>query len=654
MGGAVALPLVVEVAFGEQPLDTGTLTWTDISDYVRRNGIDFSRGWDTEAGEPQAGRLTFTLNNESGDFTPGATGAFGEIRNRLPVRVSAVVGTATGNALTYDDEVGWYDMFGATYEDTEIGNVVLWTGLVESWRISWENGVRSQVAVTAVDRWAAIRRLKFDGEFVERVLIDQSPANLWPLTEKHTQPERVEPTVGSNVLTAKVAQTDTLSVGSASNPQTWLTAPDTEVVTTSFSLVRGPAFTLPGGANLLPTGAASIAFTASAWVKDAKVAVTTPATLPTECVTLQVSGTTAYVSLARTGGAAAEVYKTAATTSGVWHHVAVTMSVNGSGACTMNYYLDGASIGSDTTSWTTSGWTVATTEIEFRTPVAYTGGIAYFATWNSALTAGQILEQYRAGTTMGVAGETAAVRAARLLTLVSPAPSLSTTGTFTSTMSKQDLLDKSLADALFECSTAERGTIYMDTAGWPVLTSRSWRVASAVAFTIPAKALGRDVGWTLDDQQLTNSATVDRMVGDTSAGQVKAKNDTSIATYGEQNKSLQVWLDTDAQLLDRANAEANIDAYPLPRSSDLTVDLLTKAATIPAATLLAADIGQRIAVSGLPAEAPGETEFYIENIADKITTSGWERTFTVSPRADYWTLQDATYGALDSTFVLAF
>ena len=109
-----------------------------------------------------------------------------------------------------------------------------------------------------------------------------------------------------------------------------------------------------------------------------------------------------------------------------------------------------------------------------------------------------------------------------------------------------------------------------------------------------------------------------------------------------------------ADVLDRANAEANIDAYPLPRSSDLTVDLLTKAATIPAATLLAADIGQRIAVSGLPAEAPGETEFYIENIADKITTSGWERTFTVSPRADYWTLQDATYGALDSTFVLAF
>ena len=40
-------------------------------------------------------------------------------------------------------------MDGVTYNDAEIGTVVLWTGLVESWRIFWENGVRSQVGVTA-------------------------------------------------------------------------------------------------------------------------------------------------------------------------------------------------------------------------------------------------------------------------------------------------------------------------------------------------------------------------------------------------------------------------------------------------------------------------------------------------------------------------
>lgn len=59
-------------------------------------------------------------------------------------------------------------------------------------------------------------------------------------------------------------------------------------------------------------------------------------------------------------------------------------------------------------------------------------------------------------------------------------------------------------------------------------------------------------------------------------------------------------------------------------------------------------------MSGLPAEAPSTDEFYIETIADRVTHTGWERTFTVSPRADYWTLQDATYGQIDDVFVLAF
>lgn len=652
MGGSVALPLVVEVAFGAEPLDTGTLTWTDISDYVRRGtGIDFSRGWDTESDEPIAGRLTFTLNNETGDFTPGETGSFGEIRNRLPVRVSAVIGTATGNALTYDEGVGWYDMLGATYDDTEIGVVVLWTGLVESWRQSWENGVRSQVAVTCVDRWAAIRRLKFDGKQIERIVTAQAPTDFWTLTADKTEQDRAEPTTGTNLLDAKTATSGILLAPDQPNPQAWRT--DVGAYTPGVSIPPtasdNPTF-ITSETSLLPTGSASVAFSVTGWVREGRISVIAPSILVTEAVALQVLTGTAYVSLARSGGAGAENYKTASADSG-WHHLAVTCSVNGSGACTLNFYLDGASIGSDTT-WSSSGWTVATPWMRFYTATG--GAVAYAALWDRALSAAEVLAQYQAGSALGVTGETAAVRAARLLTYVDPAPSLSTTGTFTSTMSKQDLADKSLGDALQECATAERGTIYMSRDGWPVLTSRSWRVASPVSFTIPAKALAADVTFTLDDQQLTNSATVDRMVADATAASVSARNDASVATYGEQNKALQVWVDTDAQLLERANAEANINAVAQPRSSDLMVDILTKSATISASTLLGADIGQRIAVSGMPATAPGQDEFYIDSISDKVTASGWERTFTVSPRADYFTIADATYGQLDNVFVLAF
>jgi len=653
VAGTSYLPLVVEVAFGADPMDTGTLTWTDISAHVKRgSGLDFSRGWDTESGEPLAGRLTLTVNNDTGDFTPGATGTYGLIRNRLPVRVSAVLGTATGNALTYDDAVGWYDMTGATYDDTEIGTVVLWTGLVESWRITWENGVRSQVAVTCVDRWAAIRRLKFDGKFIERVTVNQSPTNLWTFTGETTTQNRAEASVGG-LLLVQADPLGTLTAPSIDNPQEWLTGPQTLVA----DCYNGtwPYATFVPGAALLPSGATSVAWTVSAWVKGTSGAVTLsdPAAVgPPPWVELSISGGTAYLAVARTTGVGAEVYQTSAVTSG-WHHLAASVAVDGAGACTIRWWLDGVLLATDTTTWASGGWTVATTKIGRQDTVAGST-VAYVATWDRALTTDEVLAQYRAGSGMGAAGDTADVRAQTLLTLVSPAPTVSDTGTFTSTMSKQSLVDKSLGEALMECAAAEAGALYMDTAGWPVLTARSWRVGSAVAFTIPATALSADVSWTLDDQQLCNSATVDRMVSDESAGTVKATDDASVATYGEQSRSLSLWLHTDAQALDRANAESHMFATPMPRSADLSVDLLTKSATIPAATLLAADIGDRIAVSGMPAEAPGETEFYIDSITDRVTASEWQRTFTVSPRRDFWTLQDATFGVIDSVYVLAY
>jgi hypothetical protein len=51
---------------------------------------------------------------------------------------------------------------------------------------------------------------------------------------------------------------------------------------------------------------------------------------------------------------------------------------------------------------------------------------------------------------------------------------------------------------------------------------------------------------------------------------------------------------------------------------------------------------------------PPSKTFFIESIADKITEKGWTRTFTVSPRLDYFTVENATFGVIDSTNVLAF
>lgn len=629
MGGSVALPVIVEVAFDTEPLDTGTLTWTDISAYVKRSaGIDFSRGWDTEAAEPLAGRLTFTVNNDDGRFTPGETGAFGEVRNRLPVRVS------------------------------RSGVGVLWTGLVESWRQSWENGVRSQVQVTCVDRWAAIRRLRINADRIEGVAQATAADYLFPFTDADTGfAESADrwPRMTLIYPTGGYTSVDYLAVEHPTDPSKsvaqlttqrdiyWLRSP---AVSTTWSMNDGISMSLTAK---MPSG-----FPQTNDIVAYSLEFGIDGIIQVGFIKRISDGAIVAAGQVYDGSTNMSVQGATALSTSTWHTATITVARSGT-TVTLNVYVDGVLDATDTDTYASD---LTDTSYKFLIRPNSSVTTNYTVSLGGAMAHKRALSDDEAKAVSSLAAtwpsETAAVRAARLLGFVSPKPTLSTTGTFTSTMSMQDVADKSLADALFECATAERGTIYTSRDGWPVLTSRSWRVASPVSFTIPAKALAADVAFTLDDQQLTNSATVDRMVGDTAAGTARSRNDASVAIYGEQNKSLQIWVDTDAQLLERANAEANIDAVAQPRSSDLMVDVLAKNATISAATLLGADIGQRIAVSGMPATAPATDEFYIETIADRITHTGWERTFTVSTRADYWTLQDATYGQIDNVFVLAF
>ena len=617
MGGTVSLPATVEVAFGANPLDTGTLTWTDISAYVKRTrGIDASRGWDAESSQPMAGRMQFQVNNDDGRFTPGTTGAFGLIRNRLPVRLKQ-------------------------------GSTVLWTGLVETWKVSWESGLRSLVDVTCVDRWAAIRRTKLDRDRIALAAQITGRTMHWKFEDG---PATFAESTGAGQAFQPGTGASNLSAGSVLHPTGDSQLPQvlgisaTGVQMTTGGL--GTTFSLDTGFSM------SLVVRTSGWNDTA------------ENVALELrspdTGTMAWISLYYNGSgkldAEARLQSTLspnargirALTQDAWHVVTATYKRT-AGTTTVSLYVDGTFINSDSAATADLGtpqwfkmWP------DFDAPhTMQLGGLILHPLELTAAQAGLLGRQVVSWT-----GQTADTRGAGLVEF---APvTLTTTGTFTSTMSLQDLADKSLGDALQECATAEGGTIYMSTAGWPVLTSRSWRTSASVAFTIPAKALGADVTWTLDDQQLTNSASVDRMVGDTTAGSVKAKNDTSVTTYGEQNTSVQIWVDTDAQLLERANAEANMWANPLPRSSELVVDMATKGATLSAATVLAADVGNRIAVSGMPATAPTQTEFFIESIADKITEKGWTRTFTVSPRLDYFTVENATFGVIDSTNVLAF
>jgi len=629
MGGSVSLPLTVEIAFAAGALDTGTLTWTDVTTYVRKDSISFNRGWDTESQEPIAGRASLSFNNESGNFTPGKTGAFGLIRNRLPIRIKQ-------------------------------GATVLWTGLVESWRIGWTNGMRSKVDVTCVDRWAALRRLKIAANRLEAATTALAVDYFWPCTDESggvrgSKDSTPAMTNAGGSVEDLVYGGDTHPIDSSRSVVQWrptvsgsTASLESALYADSVTLASGLTVALFGSVeDLLANGKATFkfGFVNAAGSDEAYVELGFVDALGV------FNGT---FSLVRDGVSVNSVMFTV--TKKTWTGMVVAFSRSG-GDIVATYSANGGSV----FTWP------ATSAADFGSASNYRAGLYYdsrmgrssiagAAVFKRALSAAEVKwlsGQIGGGDKLAPAwaGDTADSRATRIARY-GPA-TLSTTGTFTIPMSKQDLADKPLADALLECAQAEDGALFIDTSGWPKITSRSWRTQATVAFTIPAKALASDIGWTLDDQQLTNSAAVDRMVGDATAGTATGRNDASVALYGEQKVSRQLWLYNTADAVERANAEANMWANPLPRSSELTVDLMTKGVTISAATLLAADIGQRIAISGMPAEAPTQTNFYIEAISDNVTETQWLRTFTVSPRLDFLTLDDASSGAIDSTFVLA-
>lgn len=599
MSGSVTWPLTVEIAFGAAPMDT-TLTWTDVSSWViRSRSISLSRGWDAEASEPLAGRAQLRLKNDDGRFTPGNSGAFGLIRNKLPLRVRR-------------------------------GGTVLWTGVVEKWAMQFDGGQRPVVDVTCVDRWARLKARKITDERMQPLMVGQGATWLWPMTDESGADRLKDVQKAADLVPINGGG---ITAGAASNPQTG--------TATNVATVQTQAW--PAGFS---TGGSLTSWSVAGWINAGYLQLDN-LFAPGYIAMTNAGGTTGHaLTIEHSATVTKTATSTANNTSG-WHHYALTASLAG-GTTTYRWYVDGTQRWTDTATGTMSDtlyliW-------------AFAAGMSYVGVWNEkTLSAAEIAAQYDAAALTGWAGDTADVRAARIRA-INGAWAITTQGTFTSTMSKPTLTDKSVADALLECAQAEAGALFIDAQGWPVIQSRTYRLGVAAAATIPARVLAADATWELDDQTLINVVTVDRMVTDTVAATVKRRNETSISAYDERSKSLQLWLDSDAQAVDRANAETNMFATPLPRSQSFTVDLATCQAAISESTVLGIGVGSRIIISGLPATSPpvSSSGWYVESIDDEISHTAWRRTFTVSPALDFFVLQDSTFGQLNAAYVLAF
>lgn len=644
MAGTVSLPLKVEIAFGADPMDTGSLTWTNITGFVRRESVSFSRGWDTEAREPLAGRASLSLNNDSGDFTPGASGLYGQIRPRLPLRISQ-------------------------------GATVLWTGLVDTLSMSFTNGFRPRVDVVAIDRWAQYRRIKLHAgglNWGSRV----GASAYWPLTGKDLSGlTRVVSSAGwaTVALTSPLALTADAELHKGPFVDDPSLAGAEAFVSGPFSVesgcggaggTKGSAFSL----WVKPTG---VGGTGSVMIRLAsKVHDGVGGLFPRQFVrvmwnTPANASDPIYPTLAYGGDGAVDGSVTASggtfLKTGEWACLTVRIKANNNtppayGGITASMSIAGVGFdrGTVTRTDTLGMWHPedGADYFDFTPSGTSTPVVAYLSTYPSA-EIGTV-----GGFSIPKAGDLPRDRVAMVagrggvLGSVSLGPAASFAGV---PMSLQDLSDKPLADALLECVSAEGGVLSIGPGGWPVFRGRRHVTGShGASVSVPVTVLDREASWVLDDQQLVNVASVDRMALSSSAGTSTYHAAGSVSVYGERSRALQLWLWNDRDAAQRAADEATKDSEALVRSTTLSVDLLTCGASVSVSQLLAVDVGDRLTLTGLPDTAPDAAVFSVDSISDQVSETKWLRTFSVSPVRNVWTLGNATLGKLDSGNGVAF
>ena len=629
MSGRVSLPLKVEIAFDAGPMDASPV-WTDVSDHVQRQKtVAVSRSVDVITGEP-SGRGAVRFRNDDGDFTPGLEGAFGLVRNRLPIRVKQ-------------------------------GSKVLWTGLVERWAIGME-GTRPVVDATLVDRWPRLRKRVLTGDRILSVCQQLAPEDCWPLTDPAGS-TRAESLTTSWALKP-------LSVTHVVN---WATADNPVAGVAKVAAVGSSAVTLLkawDGVGTPSAAAYESGFTVSLWSRipaDGGLVQWDVDNTDTDGLRIDVQRTAITVEADALTMSPAFV----ANTSSAWRHVALTCDVSGA-TPVLRLFVDGAQV------WTyTALFDPSWEPLRQHVLTLQSVDLAYVCTWDRPLAANEIAGIAAAGTdSLGATGDTADVRAALIASLwpqtvigmsgtyvghtlnddvdlnapVALNASQRTASDFTATMSKQSLAGVSQADLLLACARAEGGMIWMDRHGWPYLASRTARSSAPLAATIPTSVIQGDSQWELDDTQVVNVCTVERMALNESVTSITRRNEASIALYDEVTRDLQLWLDSDTAAVDRANSEVLINDTSTARSRSFTVDLFTCGASIPVATLLSVDIGSRIKLDNVDARMPTSTisGWYVDGIDDDITEKQWRRTFTVSPAVDFLVLDDDTFGALDT------
>jgi len=603
-----------EIAFNAGALTpAASRTWTDVTAWTMLDsGVEITYGRGDWRSAADANRLRLTLNNSDGRFTPGLTTSpyYPNVKLGRPIRVTATVsGVTTTRSL----------------------------GFVDEWPVEWPStvGTFATTAVTASSRLAWIADDAELKSIVESEILLDDPAAYYTLGE----------------AAGATAASD--SSGNAQVPALTQTGSGTAVV---FGSATGPG----------TDGLTAATFAGGKWLQVTGLAGASPithevffSTSSTSVGMLQFSGGggldidgTGHVTVTADSSLGPPTITSAATfNDGSTHHAAI--AVDGSGNAEL--YVDGVSRGTNTGGFT-SGLAIVAVGLGLRTVLGIanpmTGVLAHAASFPSRLAIARIAAHSDAGLN-GFAGETVASRLTRYASYAGiPATELSFETGMVPDLAHIDTTGVTALEMMRKIEATEEGVLFDAADGTLTFHARNHRYSAAPAFTldVAAKQVAPGVSPRLDRTGIRNDVTATLTDGTASA---HAFNQTSIDAYGPARESLDLATTNAEEPFQHANWLVGQYAEPIPRVPQLGVINLAGPAmnTVLTQAVLAAGVGTRFRVIGMPSQAESSTQdYYIEGYTESIGAGRHAITLNVSQAEpfDVWTVEDAVYGQYDA------
>lgn len=621
----------VEVAFTTGP-DDPSPAWVDLTSRVRiSESIDISRGRQDEFSTCQPGHCSLTLENIDGALTPGRS-ASPYYPNVIPNRRMRV-----------------------KYVDPNTGAVqYLFDGFVEEWPTAWPTGQDTFATsrITALDFLSRLGRAgALNSVIVQTVLLD-SPTAYYVLGEAQGATSAGDSSGVAGNAPMTIMQTGTGgTVAFAAG-----TGPGTDGVSaptfTPASVANGKYL----NATVSPIGGGSsasmeVSFNTSAAVAQTICRMADPYGAYLELAT-DASGHLVGSFFDPSGyRAPLTVTSSNVVSDGATHEAAIIMSI-GSRTLSMTLVLDGAS------NATGGGVTVPFLPVcsiaqVGGTPTGkmFTGTVAHFSTYNTAVAVAQFATHTTAMTT-GFAGETSDQRIARIASWVGIPSARLNLQTGSSAIAHVECTGLNPLDYMRQVETAEGGILYADTQGRLAFIARpATYTPTSPSVTVDASMVAESTQPVENLLAVKNDVTVTRAGGAT----IRKTDATSIAAYGSIADQVTTIVSSDTAAADFASWRLAQFSKPRVRIPQLGLDGYTDQTY--SAQIRTLDIGSHLRVTGLPAQAPTTTtDQVVQGYSLAISDGGWDITANTTDFTSMLALvlDDAAYGLLDGPGVLTY